>query len=47
MKGGRKGGDDGRATRKEASKDMTRGTHLTAVYPALFFNAVVQISYVS
>ena len=30
------GGDEGRATREEASKDMLRGTHLTAVYPALF-----------
>ena len=45
--GGREGGDEGRAPREEASKDMTRGTHLTAVYPALFFNAVVQISYMS
>ena len=30
------GGDEGRATREEASKDMPRGTHPTAVYPALF-----------
>ena len=29
------GDDEGRATREEASKDMPRGTHLTAVYPAL------------
>ena len=30
------GGDEGRAMREEANKDMPRGTHLTAVYPALF-----------
>ena len=30
------GGDEGRATREEASKDMIRGTHLTDVHPALF-----------
>ena len=29
-------GNEGRATRVEASKDMLRGKHLTAVYPALF-----------
>ena len=36
--GGREGGDKGRATRQAACKVMTRGTHLTAVYPALFYN---------
>ena len=35
------GGDDGRATREEASKDMPRGTNLMAVYPALFLNGMV------
>ena len=33
------GSDDGGrggVTREEANKDMTRGTDLTAVYPALF-----------
>ena len=37
--GGREGGEEGRATREVASKDMTAGTHLTAVYPALLRNA--------
>ena len=36
LKGASNGGDGGWAPRKEASKVMTRGTHLTAVYPALF-----------
>ena len=39
--GGREGGDEGRATWEEASEDMTRGTHLTAVYPALFNDGLV------
>ena len=30
------GGDEGKATMGEASKDMPRGRHLTVVYPALF-----------
>ena len=30
------GGDEGRATMGEASKDMPQGRHLTVVYPALF-----------
>ena len=34
--GGREGGDEGRATRQAASKVMTRGTHLAAVYPPFF-----------
>ena len=33
--GGREGGDEGRAMREEASKEMTRVTHLAAVYRAL------------
>ena len=33
---GREGGGEGRATREEVSKDMARGAHLMAVYPALF-----------
>ena len=32
---GREGGGKGGVTREVASKDMTRGTHLTAVYAAL------------
>ena len=35
------GGNEGRAMREEASKDMPRGTHLTAVYPALLQNFLV------
>ena len=35
--GGRKMGAEGRAMREEASMDMTRGLHLTAMYPALLF----------
>ena len=34
--GGREGSDEGGVTGEAASKDMTRGTHLTAVYLALF-----------
>ena len=30
------GGDEGSATKEEASNVMTRGTHLTAAYLALF-----------
>ena len=33
--GGREGGDEGGAIKDGASEEMTRGTHLTAVYPAL------------
>ena len=33
--GGREGGDVERATWEEASKVMTRGTHLMVTYPAL------------
>ena len=32
---GRERDDEERATRKAANKDMKKGTHLTAVYPAL------------
>jgi len=35
-KEGMEGGDEGGAIRDEASEEITRGTHLTAVYPALF-----------
>ena len=38
-RGGKDGGDEATregATREEASEEITRGTHLTAVYPALF-----------
>ena len=31
-------GGKGRAMREEASKDMPRGMHLTAVHPVLFFS---------
>ena len=34
--GGREGGDEGGAIKDGASEEMTRGTHLTAVYAALF-----------
>ena len=37
------GGGKGEATREEASKDMPRGTHLTAVYLALFFKEPHQL----
>ena len=37
--GGAEEGDEECATRDEASEVMTRGTHLTAVYPALFLNS--------
>ena len=33
--GGREGGDEGGAIKEAASGEITRGTHLTAVYPAL------------
>ena len=36
MEGAGKGGDEGGAIRDGASMDITRGTHLMAVYPALF-----------
>ena len=35
---GREGGDEGGAIRKGASEEITRATHLTAVYPALLLN---------
>ena len=34
--GGREGSDEGWATREETSKDMTKETDLTPVYPPLF-----------
>ena len=34
--GGMEEGDEGGAIRDSASEKLTRGTHLTAVYPALF-----------
>ena len=37
--GGREGRDEGGATREGA---ITRGTHLTAVYPALFVSSHVE-----
>ena len=37
--GGREGGDEGGAIWDGASEKITRGTHLTAVYPALLLQA--------
>ena len=37
MKGAGKGVTREGAIRKGASEEITRGTHLTAMYPALFF----------
>ena len=34
--GGREGGDEGGAIKEGASEDITRGTHLTDVYTAMF-----------
>ena len=36
--GCRKRGDERGSSREESSKEMTRGTHVTAVYPALFLD---------